>query len=358
MLAAHSPRGAMQKPCFRTQRSHWTCRVGTAIIFSLLAFDATFATGRQAPSRSVREREGLARSVKAERLNNETYLSPYGKKLLNKIVQAGGRGDWQQVRKRFLKYTGLETPIFNAVMHIALNCTQVQEGAQVYEKLCRFNVTKTSPTISAALKIYSRLGQTQTVRKIWDEAKASMKIDELMAEARIEAAAAEGDVPTAAQLLDDMSGSGLEISTLHVTSAIRACWKAPGKRQAAAKCLYQLLLDRDLAPNIVTFTCLLGAHASAPLQDLLAVRQEMTAYGVKPNRVFAETYLTSVLAIIKEEVMDLRTSQQFARYLHSRPAERLNEARDAVSEFRAADIELSGLSLCIDKALRFLAVEG
>ena len=347
----------MTKPCLPNHRARFGCRGLALLLITWRAWDATFAKGRQAPLREVREKEGLAKSVKAERLNHETSLSREGKKLLTAIALAGNRGDWMEVRKKFNTYTGTETPIYNAVMHIALNCSKVQEGARAYERLCDSNLTKTSPTISAALKIYSRLGQNQTVREIWDEAKSSMKIDELMAAARIEAAAAEGDVETAATVLDDMSRSAVEIDALHVTSAIRACWEAPGRRHSAAKCLYQLLLDRGLTPNIVTFTCLMGAYATAPLHDSVAVLREMTKYGVIPNPVFAETYLTSILMVVKAEAIKLRTGQKFADYLRQREPERLKAARDALAEFRAAGIYLSGLSLCIDEALQLLAAE-
>eukprot|EP00439_Symbiodinium_sp_Y106_P085259 s97_g27.t6 len=188
---------------------------------------SSFASARQT-LRQLREKGNLAKSVPAERLNGELDLSPSGRKLIRRIVEAGERGDWQQVRRIFAGYTGAEPQVFNAVMHIALNCTQNKEGAHVYERLCALNMTKTSPTITAALKIYSRLGHHETVRQIWSEAKQSMKIDEVMAAARIEAAAAHGDIETAAQVLDEMSSSAVEIDTLHVTSAIRACWEAKG----------------------------------------------------------------------------------------------------------------------------------
>ena len=207
---------------------------------------SSFASARQT-LRQLREKGNLAKSVPAERLNGELDLSPSGRKLIRRIVEAGERGDWQQVRRIFAGYTGAEPQVFNAVMHIALNCTQNKEGAHVYERLCALNMTKTSPTITAALKIYSRLGHHETVRQIWSEAKQSMKIDEVMAAARIEAAAAHGDIETAAQVLDEMSSSAVEIDTLHVTSAIRACWEAKGHGHNAATFLFQLLLDSSPA---------------------------------------------------------------------------------------------------------------
>ncbi|CAE7268322.1 unnamed protein product [Symbiodinium sp. CCMP2456] len=318
-----------------------------------------FATPRQLPSRQVREKEGIAKSVKAERLNALTDLSEDGKKLLNRISDAGRNGDWLEVRRLFGGYAGAEVQIFNAVMHIALKCGQVQQGEHVYQKLCGLNIPKTSPTITAALKIYSRLGQDQAVRQIWAEAKQSMNIDEVMACARIEAAADQGDIETAARVLDELRSYAVEMDTLHVTSAIRACRNAEGCNHNAATFLYRLLLDSGLEPDIVTFTCVVGAYANAPLRSLLEARDDMVLRGIQPNKLFAETYLTSVLAIMKDEVTlaGTRTARQFAEYLISRPPARLKEARAALAGFKSAGVKLSQLSLCIDEALQILAVE-
>ena len=192
------------------------------------------------------------------------------------------------------------------------------------------------------------------MRQIWEEAKASISIDEVMTAARIEAAATEGDIITAAEVLDEMKSSLLEIDTLHITCAIRACWEAQGQSHHAAQFLYGLLLNRGLRPNIITLTCLMGAYASAPLKDILAVRSEMAAHGILPNKVFAETYLVSVLVLVKDEVINLRDVRQLAEYLRRRPAERLRAARAGIDGFKAEAVELSGLSLRVDNALQLL----
>ena len=354
----------MKKPCSDPASSlpvsiFWVALFVLAVVTNQAP--SSFASARQTPLRQLRERENLAKSTpaaqRAERLNGERDLSPLGGRMLRRIVEAGERGDWQQVRRIFAGYTGAETQVFNAVMHIALNCTQNVEGARVYEKLCAQNITKTQPTITAALKIYSRLGHHETVRQIWAEAKQSMKINEIMAAARIEAAAAHGDVETAAKVLDEMSSAALSIDTLHVTSAIRACWEAKGHGHNAATFLFQLLLDSGLEPNIVTFTCLAGAYKSAPLKELVRARAEMDSYDIQPDRVFAETYLASVLMLDPDVSFTMRSTQQLAAYIRPRPPERLRAAREELATLKTTDIDLTGLSLRIDKALHMLCVD-
>ena len=322
---------------------------------------SSFASARQIPLRQLRERENLAKSTpaaqRAERLNGERDLSPLGgecsagsSKQAKEETGSKCAESLQDIRVQRLR-------VFNAVMHIALNCTQNVEGARVYERLCAQNITKTQPTITAALKIYSRLGHHETVRQIWAEAKQSMKINEIMAAARIEAAAAHGDVETAARVLDEMSSAALSIDTLHVTSAIRACWEAKGHGHNAATFLFQLLLDSGLEPNIVTFTCLAGAYKSAPLKELVRARAEMASYDIQPDRVFAETYLASVLMLDPDVSFTMRSTQQLAEYIRPRPPERLRAAREELATLKTTDIDLTGLSLRIDKALHMLCVD-
>ena len=127
----------------RSDLASRACVVLLVVAYLTSEAPSNYAKGRQAPLRQVREKEGLAVSIKAQRLNQQSYLSPDGKKLLSRITEAGERGDWQQVQKMFARYGGDEIPIFNAVMHIALNCTQVQAAARVYERLCDSNLKKT-----------------------------------------------------------------------------------------------------------------------------------------------------------------------------------------------------------------------
>ena len=47
------------------------------------------------------------------------------------------------------------------------------------------------------------------MREIWAEARRSCDLGELLAAARIDAAAAEGDIETAAGILDEMNRTGV-----------------------------------------------------------------------------------------------------------------------------------------------------
>ena len=160
------------------------------------------------------------------------------------------------------------------------------------------------------------------------------KLDKQLALTGIHAAAAQGDVLRASELLDEMQQKGLQIGVQHITSAIRACWEASGNRHNAAKHLWQFMMQLDLQPDIAAFTCLLGAYKSASLEDVLAAYADMKRHGIEANRPFSETYITSVLQKPKDAkwTFDELLSVVFPR---TSPA-RLAAARKAMDEFQQA----------------------
>ena len=122
-----------------------------------------------------------------------------------------------------------------------------------------------------------------------EEARQSWNLSQQLAIARIDAAAAEGDVETSALILDGMNKSGVDMQIFHVTSAIRACWAAKGQRWRAAEFLFQMAAGLGLQPTLPTFACLAGAYRSAPLQKVVEVYEMMQESGLTPNEVFAES---------------------------------------------------------------------
>lgn len=81
----------------------------------------------------------------------------------------------------------------------------------------------------------------------------------------------------------------------HLASAIRACWGAEGHRDLVAQYFYDQVHPLGLKPNLVTFSNLAGAQWEAPVESILATYRQMQEFQLKPNEVFAEIYLLSVL---------------------------------------------------------------
>ena len=84
---------------------------------------------------------------------------------------------------------------------------------------------------------------------------------------------------------------------LHVDDGVHIAVTKEGTSHNAAAFLFDFGLNLGLEPNIITFACLMGAYAKAPLEKVLKAYGQMVAMGIKPNKAFAEVYLTSVLQI-------------------------------------------------------------
>ena len=306
------------------------------------------AAPRQQSVSVIRERTGLGLRTKVGRGNMS--LSEEGRAVLREVSKAGDRGDWHQVRKLFATYKGREIQIFTAVMHIALKCRKYKDGSQVYEKVCNMNIEQTAPTYVAALKIFAKMQQPDRVKHIWAQAQKNVQTNVVLAAARIDAAAMEGDVEAAATVLDYMNKTGIPIDIGHINSAIRACWGSDGCSHNAAKYLFQLLLDLELQPDIVTFTCVIGALKTAPLEDALTIYTRMKNMDIEANEVFAEIYLVTVLR--KPQAAAWSMDDLLRTVLPAQPPERVAAASAALAEFKAAGVDLSTLSARIGLALK------
>ena len=244
---------------------------------------------------------------------------------MSQISDAGGRGDWREARRLYSAYTGAEVPVFNAAMHAAIRCDQYKQGALIYRKLCNLNINKTAPAFTSALTIHSMLGQKDAVRQIWTDAMPECELDAALAAAFISAAAAEGDVKTAA-------------SDGRKWCRNRCCWEADGCHHNAAKYL-------------ITFACLIGAYMTAPLEEILAAYTDMKESDILPNAAFAETYLVTVLRKPKGARWD---EDEMLVALRSLSSERIAAARQAIDDFKAEGVCLSTLSSRIHRVLQEL----
>ncbi|CAE7873181.1 MCAT, partial [Symbiodinium microadriaticum] len=301
----------------------------------------TFGVAGQSWLKARQKKQGLEFRTPAL---DGTKLSKDGKSQLSKIQAAEG---WRQVAAALQQYSGTEVQVFNAAMYKALRFGRNKQGAEVYDRICNLNISKQSATFTAAMTIQSRLRNPDAVRFIWEEAMSTCGLDAVLASARIRAAAQEGDVRVAAQVLDDMNHSGVEIDIGHVTSAIRACWSAGGQNHNAAKYLfYKVIPALNLKPNIITMNCFVGALQCAPLGDILSAVDTMKGWSIKHDEVFAETFLVTVLQ--KDSQDRWSSAKKVADRVRGQEPTRITAARDALEEYKAMGLRLSRLCVLVD----------
>lgn len=311
-----------------------------------------FGQPKQESLGALRERTGQAVRVKvADMIGNSLPISNQDKRLLRKITVASEQRNWTEVMSLFGSHSGSSIQIYTAVMNAAQRCGKYKEGAKVYERCQQTCRQFQEPTFTAALKIFGRLHQPEKVRKIWAEAKETCKLSHMLVSSRIQAAADEGDAETAAEMLDLLNTSNLEINIFPITMAIRSCWGMGKTRHRAAKYFWELLPKFGVAPDIAAFTALVGSYTGAPLEYVLSTKVEMESFGIHPNRVFAETYLVSLLQL---DFSRLRAISAIQDALQNVPSERLSAARRGIADFEAAGVEQTKLCGKLKTALERL----
>ena len=90
---------------------------------------------------------------------------------------------------------------------------QYHEGADIYHRCRRCCEEFDAPVFAEALHIFRKLKQPAQVRKIWNETLHFCDLNGILALARITAAADEGDVEAAAQVLDLMHSNQVVVKT-------------------------------------------------------------------------------------------------------------------------------------------------
>ena len=291
-----------------------------------------FGRPKQPSASEVRERTGHDSRVKV-RDSGEIPLLPLSdqeKQLLRRISSASEQRNWWEVQSCISKYPGNAIQIYGAAMNAALRCRKYKEGALIFEK-CRETCEEFDPPIyTFALRIFGKLGKPEKVRIIWDEALEKCKRDSVLVASRLHAAADEGDVETAAAMLDLLNTSKLEVSSIALTSAIRSCWGWGAKQHKAAKYFWDLFPAFASERSIVSFTALIGSYMTAPLEDILSAKAEMETLEIQPNNIFAETYVATLL---QQRFTDLRSVDAIEDALRDKPESRLEAAKEALGEF-------------------------
>lgn len=305
----------------------------------------SFGLPKQRPLSEVRERTGLALHRSCPRSGPE--MSKEEKQLLRSIVIASERRDWPTAGSLFGTYGGGAIQIYGATLQAAFRCREYNQGAKIYEQAMNNCEFVDLPLYNMAIRIFAKLGEESRVQQIWDTALKSFDLDDMLAAARIAAAADAGDVETAAAVLDQMNSSNVSIDVYHINSAIRACWGWGNKQHRAAKYLFDLLVRFQLSPTVISFTSLIGAYETASLQEILSAYDEMKALQIQADAAFAETYIFSVLR---------KGNSTIKMALRETSVERLRAARDALIDFKRAGFKMHRSCTSVDAELKRMGI--
>lgn len=263
------------------------------------------------------------------------------RRLVVELKEAGRDGNWFKAQTLLSKYTGCTVAVVTAALAVAHRCGRYREGARIYEKFRAADpVRSTDAALQAeAIRIFAKLRAFGRVRQVWGEAREAGAVSAMILSARLEAAAAEGDVDAAEAALQEMCERGMAPGVEHFNSAILACENSD-KFTPAAMFLFESMLTQGVMPNIATLTTLTACYAAAPLADVLAVGAKVQALGLKADSAFAEAYTCAILGLPRNKRMYGRTLTTFAKTLESLSSARKAAARRAISELRADGVRL------------------
>eukprot|EP00930_Biecheleria_cincta_P035632 TRINITY_DN24492_c0_g1_i1.p1 TRINITY_DN24492_c0_g1~~TRINITY_DN24492_c0_g1_i1.p1 ORF type:complete len:356 (-),score=54.48 TRINITY_DN24492_c0_g1_i1:227-1294(-) len=317
-----------------------------------------FAPSSQVPLRIQRMREGLGAAFDDQR--NRCNLTLEEKMLIAQITQAGNSGDWHKAKsvfKRHAVYSPDSSPVFNAMMTVALRCGKYVAGHKIYDMLGSLGIKKSPPSYSLGLRLAAKSNRTDAIENIWMEAVACDMVNMHIAGARLDAAAAQGDIETAAKVLDLMENLGMVPNRHHFTAAICACHAVGRPGYSAAVLFLDAMLQRNVTPDIVTYAALVKAHQNAPLEAFHAVLSSMEDNCIGMNCVFLDVYLHSLLdAGHPEGWRSIRSMPEILGVLRSFSDERLHHAAAIIQKAHVQKIKLSGFCNRIDEALEMMCI--
>ena len=274
-------------------------------------------------------------------------LSREEKILVGSLAQAGRSGHWDRVVKLWSKYSGHAAAAHGAAMQAAYHCGHYIEAGEMYDRarsLPNFECSKI--IFHRGLKIFGKLRNQIRVEQIWSEVLATGVVNQMLAAARIDAAACMGDIVGAAEGLDYMVSNNWEATVPSFNSAINACRNANPPSPSAANYVYETMLQRNLQPSVVTFTGLVRAHVSSKSSILRKIYLDMKARGIKPDNVFAESFIG---AVFKGQTLQVKQGQQITNMLAKMSRTRREILRRALSDFEA-NKAMTGLVRAVARA--------
>eukprot|EP00930_Biecheleria_cincta_P085109 TRINITY_DN74531_c0_g1_i1.p1 TRINITY_DN74531_c0_g1~~TRINITY_DN74531_c0_g1_i1.p1 ORF type:complete len:361 (+),score=58.14 TRINITY_DN74531_c0_g1_i1:59-1084(+) len=307
---------------------------------------------------STREKTGFGLHRSAAATAPAAY-TPTSKerKLIMHIVEAGKAGNWQQAKGVFRGYLGRAPQIYSAILTAAFRCGEYAEGSELYNDMQYLGMPKYSPLYTMGIKLAAKSGLFDAVKSIWREVKKSGVVTDMkLIAARLEAAAEQGDMDTAARLLDFMSASRISPEVYHYDTAIRSCQKSEPPSYRVAQIFLQAMFNSSVAPTVVTFGNLVKAHRQAPLHKLQAVLSQMEELGVQMDAVFVKQYLQSLLYLPSSSWNTLDTLPARAWALRNFSDARLLEAKVFIEKARANGVDFLPFPVKLERALSTMRI--
>ena len=344
--------------------------IGICLLLALILGDIKcglpLAVPRQLPLHVIRQKKGLVvHSPSGRELDSLVNLNATGltyettkaeKKLASQLEQARnrkGKPNPQEWRKLYAKYAGYCPQVLTAAMQAALRHRDYEEG---YDKVYKRVRYMTLPTYSVAIQLLGKLGKQDEVERLWQELLELNLVNQVLAESRMDAAADNGDIQGATQVLDYMRKKNITANVVHYSTAIKACANAHvADRAKKAQAFFDEMLARGVKRNVVTYSCLLRALQDEPSQSLLDLLADMERDNIIVDKVFMESFVLTFLNIRKGDG-DWRKAEVVATHLKNQDVAHLKSAKDLIAQW-SYTVSPSRFCMTIDRELGLILID-
>lgn len=298
-------------------------------------------------------REGLGLKPRARRSNLPVVAArsdsdiavarasiPSQRRLTKLIAQAAQQKDWDAATAAFAEAKadplGVCPRVYSSMLHATDRCNKLREAMDIYAELMaksdmpknaamftsvialagrrqrvelaleivddmhKCGVEPNAHTCSALIHMYKHAQQPEDALRVYREMRAKgVEVDTVLLSAIMSALAKTGDVAATESLLEEAVGK-FDPDCTHLNCILDAC-KVSEDPHAALRVL-AAFRSRGVGPNVISYTCIMGALRSRPVEEAHAVYKEMNKVGIAPNGFFLEEYLTSVLRFPVAEI--------------------------------------------------------
>ena len=205
-----------------------------------------------------------------------------------------------------------------------------------------------------AMRLYGKLHKVDEVEELWGELLELECMNQILAQARINAAADNGDVDSVREALAYMQQTRVQVNELHLSSAIHACANSNDENRALhANNFFDEMLERRLNPNIVTYSSLVRSLTGSPRKGLLDLLDNMKAHSVTANEVFAESFMFAFLQP-SGQPRNHRKHKDVLSDIRKLPTDDLKTAKAVLDWFQASGIALTRFCTVLSDELESL----
>jgi pentatricopeptide repeat protein len=223
--------------------------------------------------------------------------APSQKDFGNMIRLASLHGDWQLslslIKEMQQSPIEIDSVIYNTSLATCVGADQVDQARGLLEEMKRSEGVTDVITYNTLMKGYAKAGRMQQCFELFEELKqqgivASQVTYGILLDGYIN----ENQLDRAAEIFTTMSAGGCTMNTVLYTTLIKGFARA-GEVQQAMKVYEQMLGERSVSPDLITFSILIKANCDIDrIDQALKLLEAMLESNLRPDEVVFNNLLS------------------------------------------------------------------